>query len=425
MHLKKITLSYLLSGHILLILSLMSSSCSNEPPEAPAPKEKVVVGYFIEWGIYGRAYDAQTSVPIHMLTHLNYAFAQVSPQNRIALIDPYADIEADLPGNDPSLPFKGNFNQLVGLKKRNPSLKTLISVGGWTKSKNFSTMAKIEEGRRTFASSCVNFIRTYQFDGVDLDWEYPGGGGMEGTDFDPQADKTNFTLLLKELRSQLDEAGEKDGKYYLLTAATAAGMDKITHLELAKIGRYLNFINIMAYDMHMGFTQLTNHQGPLYVNPSNPEPDIGPLYLKSKGNIDAVVKAYVEGGFPREKIVIGVPFYGRAWTLAGDGGQGPFQKATGELPRGTWEPGCYDYDDVLKNLEGQFYFDEQAQAAYFIGTEKRGDKPVKVFISLDNPQSLERKVTYVKQNGLAGIMFWELTSNRDNTLLETIWKGLK
>lgn len=286
-------------------------------------------------------------------------------------------------------------------------------------------MAKIEEGRRTFASSCVNFIRTYQFDGVDLDWEYPGGGGMEGTDFDPQADKTNFTLLLKELRSQLDEAGEKDGKYYLLTAATAAGMDKITHLELAKIGRYLNFINIMAYDMHMGFTQLTNHQGPLYVNPSNPEPDIGPLYLKSKGNIDAVVKAYVEGGFPREKIVIGVPFYGRAWTLAGDGGQGPFQKATGELPRGTWEPGCYDYDDVLKNLEGQFYFDEQAQAAYFIGTEKRGDKPVKVFISLDNPQSLERKVTYVKQNGLAGIMFWELTSNRDNTLLETIWKGLK
>ncbi|MBN1409787.1 MAG: glycoside hydrolase family 18 protein [Spirochaetales bacterium] len=397
---------------------------------AAAPDKKIILGYFIEWGIYGRAYKT-SEIPVKSLTHMNYAFAEVTPEFEIGMLDPWADIQISLPGEDTSLPFLGNFNQMVVMKKTNPNLKTLISIGGWTKSGNFSAMAASGEGRAKFAASCVDFIRTYQFDGIDLDWEYPGVEGMPGTAFDPENDKRNFTLLLKDLRITLDKAGAEDGKTYLLTAATSAGKEKIAHLELDKIARYLNYLAIMTYDFHGGWDNVTNHQSALSYNPDNPAKEEEPELIQSRANIEAVVKMYLDGGFPKNKLILGVPFYGRAWIVKSTKNNGLFQPTKeGKLPVGSWEAGVYDYTDIMKKFpDAKIMWDDKAKAAYVLVKDKSADKDdatlYDVFITFDSTKSIETKCKYVNANGLAGIMFWELSGDRSNELVKTIVDNLK
>ena len=128
----------------------------------------------------------------------------------------------------------GNFAELKALKSKYPKLKTLISVGGWTWSGRFSDMAATAARRAGFADSVVAFLRKYGLDGVDLDWEYPVGGGMASNSV-RAADKTNFTLLLKLLREKLNAAGKTDGKKYLLTIAGGAGTDYVGHVQLSAL----------------------------------------------------------------------------------------------------------------------------------------------------------------------------------------------
>lgn len=134
--------------------------------------------------------------------------------------DPWIDAQKSYPG-DTWDQLRGNFNQLIKLKQRYPHLKTLISVGGWSWSNRFSDVAADPALRENFANSAVDFLRKYQFDGVDLDWEYPVSGGLQGNSRRAE-DKQNFTLLLQKTREKLDAAGAKDGKRYLLTIASGA-----------------------------------------------------------------------------------------------------------------------------------------------------------------------------------------------------------
>lgn len=397
---------------------------------APAPEGKLIVGYFIEWGIYARGYKGR-DIPVDKLTHINYAFAGISDDFEIQKLDPWADVEINLPGQDSSLSFRGNFNQLVVLKRAHPNLKTLISIGGWTKSKNFSTLTKSAENRLKFAVSCVDFIRNYRFDGVDIDWEYPGGGGMEGTDFDPVNDKTNFTLLLKDLRTELDKAGAGDGKSYLLTAATGSGMEKIANLELDKIAPFVNYIDVMCYDFHGGWDAVSNHQSALYAGPDDPTPDSAPTFLKTKANVDAVIKEYTDGGFPKNKIVLGVPFYGRAWAVSSTENNGLYQPSVpGKTPIGTWEAGVYDYSDLKSRFfpSAAILWDDKAGASSMLVQDKSSDKNdtavYDTFVSFDGVQSVGAKCDYVNSNGLAGMMFWELTGDRTNELVDVIYSKM-
>src|SRR5688572_9561843 len=190
----------------LLVLALVIlTTCSTTRAQPRAPR---VIGYYAEW----KKHFPVEKIPADKLTHVNYAFAIVT-DGKIALRDPEQ--------------ARINFPKLAELKKKHPKLRTLISVGGWADSEGFSDAALTEESRRTFATSCADFVREHQLDGVDIDWEFPVSGGEKGNVERPE-DKRNFTLLLETLRKTLDERPKADGERFLLTiAAPAGGLSRI------------------------------------------------------------------------------------------------------------------------------------------------------------------------------------------------------
>lgn len=351
--------------------------------------EPKLVGYFIEWGVYDRKYSVK-DIPADKLTHLNYAFAKIV-DGECAVFDSFAALEKD----------GGNFNQLLQLKKKHPHLKTLISVGGWTLSGPFSDVALTAASRTKFAKSCVAFIKKYGFDGVDVDWEYPVGGGLHGNKNRPE-DKANYTLLLAELRKQLDAAAQADKKHYLLTIAAPAGPRTLENLELEKIHPHLDWLNLMAYDFHGSWDATTHFNAPLYPIKDDPATDA----LSRKLNVDAAVKTYLAAGVPSEKLVLGVPFFGRGWSGVKNPNNGLFQAKTG-IPKGTWEEGVFDYEDLAAKYIGKFkrHWNDDAKVPWLY------DDKTGVMISYDDPESLKLKAAYARDKKLGGVMIWELSAD--------------
>jgi chitinase len=383
---------------LLLIISLLPA-----PALAAEPK---VVGYFPEWSKY-QAKD----VPADKLTHLNYAFAKIvngecAINDRFAATDKMYPEDKKEPGT-----FRGAFNQLSQLKKKHPHLKTLISIGGWTLSGLFSDVAFTAESREKFAKSCVAFIRKYGFDGVDIDWEFPVVGGLGSNKRRPD-DKQNFTLLLAALRSRLDEAGMADNKQYFLTIAAPSGPRNIASLELDKIHKHLDWINLMAYDFHGSWDATTNFNAPLYPVKDDPANDAASRKL----NVDGAITAYLDGGVPAEKLVLGVPFYGRGWDGVKNVNNGLFQ--TKHNIRGE---GNFDYRNLAANYIGQFkrHWHDEAKVPWLFD-EKKG-----IMISYDDPESLKLKAAYAKDKKLGGVMCWELSQDdAKGSLVSALREGL-
>ena len=309
-----------------------------------------------------------------------------------------------------SAQYHGNFRQLLELKHLYPDLKILISIGGWTWSGNFSAAAQDESSRQRFAASCIDlYLKQYRgvFDGLDIDWEYPVSGGLVNG---KSEDKANFTLLLKETRRQLDELGEAEDRHYILTIAAPIGPGNIRNLELSAIASIVDWINLMGYDFHGTWDTTTNFNAPLYRTSTDP--------ADASLNIDAAVKTYLSGDVPADKLVLGVPFYGHGWSGVAPTGNGLYQSTTGAAP-GTWEPGSYDYKDIVANYlpTYQQYWNADAHVPWLY------DPTSKIFISYDDPQSLAAKAAYVRDNGLAGVMIWEI-SQGDETLFDALHLGL-
>ena len=222
-----------------------------------------------------------------------------------------ADISVDGVGDTFNQPIVGSLNQLKKLKAKHPNLKIVVSIGGWTYSKFFSDAAATDASRKKLVSSCIDmFIKGNLpaqggfggpgtaagiFDGVDIDWEYPGGDGHVGN-HSSAADKQNFTLLLHEFRSQLDAFGAANGgKKMWLTAAVPAGQDKLKNVETDKVGQYLDYANVMTYDMHGAWeaTGPTNHQSPLFDVPADPmTPASDPRTPYSTSSIRPIVRVF-------------------------------------------------------------------------------------------------------------------------------------
>lgn len=355
-------------------------------------------------------------IPAEKLSVINYAFADISPSGEVTLFDSWAAVERPYPGDTWEQPLRGNFNQLIKLKEQHPHLITMIAVGGWTLSGRFSDVALTTSSRRKFARSAVDFIRAYQFDGVDIDWEYPVAGGLPENVYRPQ-DKRNYTLLLQELREQLDQAGQEDGKYYYLTIAAGAGLDKIANLEVAEISGILDWINVMCYDFHGGWENVTDHHSPLYG-----ADDWDTL------STEAAIHAFLQAGAPPHKLVLGVPFYGRAWQGVGPTNNGLRQPAAG-VPQGTFEePGMMDYWDIEGRLTGQpsvyqRHWDPVAKSPFVYAPSLNGG----TFITYEDRESLRHKTDFLQSKGLRGVMFWELSNDkRDGSgllplLVEELW----
>jgi chitinase len=385
--------------------------------------DKKVVGYYIEWGIYGRDYQP-ADMPLEKLTHVNYAFANISEDGLIEIGDSYAAIEKLYPGDAWDQPYAGTYNQLNNvLREQYPHIQTLISVGGWTWSGRFSDVALTEESRVRFAESCVEFIRQYNFDGVDIDWEYPVEGGLASNTRRPE-DGANYTLLLQELRDQLDQAGLEDDQTYLLTIASPAGWDKVRHLDIEALSDVLDFINIMTYDLRGAWDlSTTAHHAGFFENPDDPSDGND---IAAKYNVNWVVNEFLNQGADPQKIVLGIPFYGRSWGGVSDplGNGGLFQPAS-LVPPGTWDDwssgatGINDYFEIEEMISsGSYtrYWDDIAKVPYLYSPSQHQGH----FISYEDEESLTFKLDYILEEKLGGVMFWEVTGDRNDSLLDVI-----
>lgn len=389
---------------------------------------KKVVAYFTQWGIYGRNYQV-SHIPVAKVTHINYAFSNISADGKCAIGDAFADLDkgGGWPGEWDPGQIRGNFRAFKELKKTHPNLKLLISVGGWTWSKYFSQVAASASSRATFVKSCVDMFIKGQFpnvtpangvgifDGIDIDWEYPVGGGLGGNTNSP-ADKQNYTLLMQEFRTQLNAVTTLTGKPYLLTIATGASPDLLVNKQETKaLSDTLDWINVMSYDYHGAFEPTVNfHSGLLKVD-GDPQAHTG-FYT------DGTIAKMLELGVRPEKIVVGVPFYGRGWGSVPNVNNGLFQQ--GVPTKGTWDDGqsgltgVFDYKDIKNNYEraGSGYtkfVHPQAKQAYVYSPSTR------VWIAYDDPSTINAKADYIISKGLGGAMFWELSGD-DGTLLNTL-----
>lgn len=349
---------------------------------------KNIVGYYAAWMANTGFTPAQ--IDATRLTHINYAFANIGPDLRITLGYPYID------------PF--NFTLLNALKQSNPDLKTLISVGGWTWSGSFSDVALTEASRSTFSDSCVAFIRQYGFDGVDIDWEYPVSGGLP-TNIRRPEDKRNFTLLLQQLREDLNVQGAADGKQYLLTIAGGSGSFYAQNTELSLLHPYLDYACIMTYDIHGTWDSYTDFNAPLYLNN-----DISPQY---KWSVDSGVRSWAQAGFPLEKLMMGIPFYGYIYGSVNNYNYGLYQPFFGANSITYGQVAS----DFLNSPGYQRYFHPESKVPWLFNGS--------VFISYDDPESIGFKTDYIKQNGLGGAMIWELSQDPNRVLLYFLYNSLQ
>ncbi len=378
-------------------------------PPNPAPSGKQVVGYFAEWGIYGRNYNVM-DIPADKLTVVNYAFAKINASGEVDLFDSYAAVDKMFPGDTWDQPVKGNFNQIRKLKEANPALKVVISVGGWTLSSEFSDVALTAASRQKFADSVVRFVNQYGFDGVDLDWEYPVSGGLAGNENRPE-DKQNYTLLVQSIRTALNASELTTGKDYLVTMAVPPGYSVAQNFELDKLAPMLDWMNVMAYDYHGAWDNTTGHNAPLYANPASPFAD------ESKFNVDYIMNFYANAGVPKNKLVMGAPVYGRTWkgVSAGPNGDGLYRSATG-AGSGTWETGSIDYSDLLNKVNTQpgtykAFRDSVSGVPYVYAPTLEGGW----FSTFEDKVSLGQKIDYILANDYGGMMFWEMSADVRNS----------
>ncbi|MFD0673134.1 glycosyl hydrolase family 18 protein [Cohnella sp. GCM10027633] len=375
--------------------SIAERGTSPTTPSTPSTSPYKVVAYYPFWG--AALQEPISTQPLSKLTHLNYAFANISG-GQVVLGDADTDV--------------ASFKQLKQAKSANPRLRTLISVGGWTWSGQFSDIAYTASARKKFAASAVAFIRQYGFDGVDLDWEYPVAGGLPENKMRKE-DKTNFTLLLQELRDQLDAAEKSDGREYLLTIAAGAFPAYLKNVEIAKIVSLVDWMNLMTYDFHGDWDDKSGHLSALYADSA------GPGGKLATDNDDAIVNLYLKAGVPASKLVLGVPFYGRSWTSCDATNNGLYQACDGPTRK------MYSYEDLKQqgwiNANGFVrYWNADAKAPYLY------KKTTGTFVTYEDAESIGYKASYVKSKKLGGAMIWELTQDDSSrTLLNALTNGLR
>lgn len=321
--------------------ALMMLCCCAWGKGADNDKEMIVGAYLM--GVRNELPD------VNLVTHINYAFGHVNETFDGVL-----------------LPEGKGLSQVVGLKKDKPSLKVLLSIGGWG-SGRFSEMASDPLKRKSFARDCARIVKESGLDGIDIDWEYPGSG-LAGISSSPD-DRTNFTLLMRDLRASL-------GKRSLLTIASVCNAD---YIDFKAVLPYLDYVNVMSYDMG---TQHTHHAA---------------LYRSGYAGYctaDEAVRKHIDAGVPRQKIVMGMPFYGR-----GVEGYVPYREG--------------ESSDVE-------FWDDTAKVPMIL------DSLGNMLFGYENARSIAEKCRYIVSGGLRGGMYWEYNDdNASHDLARAVYEGLR
>jgi chitinase len=398
-----------------------------DTPAAPPHR----FAYFADWNIANRGHtlaDVDGSGAAARLTRIMWAFGDVTADGRCG-IPADGDVQAwelyqrryaaedsvDGRADAYEQPLAGGLNQLRALRERHPDLHASISLGGWNWSTHFSRAARTPESRAAFAASCVDLwlrgdlpVRDGEpqggpgaaegvFDGIDLDWEWPGGGGRPGTAEHPD-DLRNLTLLAAEFRDRLDALAAETGRSYTLTVSLPNDAEAAAGFEPG-LWAHVDAAAVQGYDLTGSWSTTTGHHAQLHAPEGAPD--------AAAASVDATVRAYLAAGLPPEKLVVGVPGYGRGWTGVGPEGFGRFAPAEGAA-EGGYGDGTEAYAD-LERREGRRFLDP-VNGAYWL--HDGGE-----WWSYDTPETIALKGRYVRDNGLAGLMLWNLDMDPSGDLV--------
>lgn len=444
-----------------------------------SPMEKMHITYTPEWGKWGGRKYTPKITPWNKISHMQYAFVDVIPdytgkffidKDDISHLAQSARDAVNGAGNlnmspnifDPGAAFSAYggtsafMTEYNDMCKKYPYVKPIASLGGWSRSAFFRDAAQSNKIDH-FVKRCIDFIREFNFAGIDIDWEFPcsrrdadlvDNKNDLGTPRAADDEETLFTNLMKALRAALDKAGQEDGKYYFLSCAIVSGK---THILKSGIGVWhpaCDFISYMTYDVHGAFDTISNHQSYLFQNPSEPQSETNPKdnAMSIKDLIDYVTTTY---GVPVTKLTVGAPFYSRGWS-------GIFMPSSGwptNMPglyvktninpaasetKGCSAPGTMDggrgagvlplhhlnklmkgenvsvrtldmngpanphAGTVLKGSDFQYYYDEAAQAPYLY------NQNAGIFYTFEDERSVETKCQWIVDNNLAGIISWDI-----------------
>jgi chitinase len=342
----------------------------------------VIGAYYAGWN---SANYPVAQIPADRITHLFYAFSTIK------------DGRCVVGGN-----AAADFAALAELKRAHPHLRTEISVGGWGAA-GFSDAALTPASRRQFASSCLAlFFDQYRgsFDGVDLDWEFPVYGGPTEITDRPQ-DRRNMTLLAQEFRRQLDRLGRQRDTHYPLPAGrlqTDGPYDPAVSFDLRALGRILDFINLMTYDMGTGFSAVSTFNAPMREVADDP---LGQP-MRRWNNVTNAVQYYQNHGVPADRLVLGVPFYGRGFHVVAEGpNHGLYQNYDATLWPGGWK----DIKGLLDDPKWTLHWHTVAESPWLYNAAERQ------FISFENPESIGIRARHAKASGLLGTFMWELSDD--------------
>jgi len=339
-----------------------------------------LVCYYTNWSQY-RLKDGKylpEHIDANICTHIIFAFGWMK-KNKLSSFDSTDETKAGK---------KGLYERVTDLKKINPNLKILLAIGGWSfGTERFKSMASNKYNRRVFIFSAMDYLRERNFDGLDLDWEFPRGND----------DKKNFVELLKELREAFEaEAKEKKAARLLLTAAVSAGAETIRGgYDVPAIGAYVDFINIMSYDFHGKWESKTGHNAPLFASPNETD-------WRKQLSVDYGVKLWEKLGAPKDKLVVGMGTYGRSFTLTSLANYGMNAPTTGGGTAGefTKESGFLAFYEVCQMMkEGATYFwDDEQKVPYVVKNDQ--------WVGFDDERSIIEKMNWLISNNYAGAMVW-------------------
>jgi chitinase len=343
---------------------------------AHAQKPLPIIGY------YAGRNTMVDSFPVEKLSHIIFSFVHLR-----------GDSLAVMNANDTL-----RIRHLVALKGRNPSMKVILSLGGWGGCRTCSDVFSTRRGRKVFVRTTRRTLQDFHADGIDLDWEYPALANVPGYPF-KEADREHFTDVVRRLRRSL-------GGKYEISFAAGGFTDYILHsIDWKRVMPYVDRVHLMTYDLVNGYSTETGHHTPLYSSPGHPE------------STDHAVRLLDSLGVPLSKVAIGLAFYGRIWERV--------DSASALATNGLYRPGHFrsgvdfrNFPQVLSPDSGFVYHWDSTAQAPFVYNPRRG-----WFATFDDTVSTRLKTRYAVDHRLGGVMFWELAGDAfTNGLLDVIYK---